>query len=276
MVKRLNVVADSQRPGWSVLVWRGLLQIWNRRFLQQPFLIVKLLNVVHDNQNLWSSVLIWKGLLRIWHQRFLQQPFSCGETSQCYLWQPKPTIIGTDLKGSALKRKPMVSATTIFLWCPRQPKPKIIGTDLKRSASNLKQTVSATTFLLRWDVSMLSMSAKDYDHRYWFERSASKLKPTVSVATIFSWWKVSMLCMTTTAYDNRYWFEEVCFEPGTNGFCSNNSLMVRRLNVVHDSQNVRSSVLIWRHLLRIRNQQFLQRQFDFCVKSQWFPIQPKS
>ena len=115
MVKRFNAVHDSQRPAWSVMMWRGLLQIWNQRLLQQQFLIVKRLNVVHDNQSLWSSVLIWQSLLRICSQRFLQQPCSSGETFQCCAWQAHPMIITTDLKRSASNQKSTVSATTIFL-----------------------------------------------------------------------------------------------------------------------------------------------------------------
>ena len=99
------------------------------------------------------------------------------------------------------------------------------------------------------------------------KRSASDLKPTVSAATNFLWWNVSMSCMTPNANDNRYWFEEVCFEPETNCFCSNHSLMVRCLNVVHDSQNLTSSVLIWKGLLWIWNQLFLQQPFYACETS---------
>ena len=200
------------------------------------------LNVVHESQHLGSSVLIWRDLSRNRNQRFLQQLFSYGETSQ---------------------------------GCPWQPTPRIICTHLKRSVSKLKPTVSASTILLWWNVSMLSMSAKAYHHRYWFERSASNLKPTVSAATIFSWWKVSMLCTTTTAYDSRYWFEEVCFEPETNSFWSNNSLMVRRLDVVHDSQHLKSSVMIWKGLLRIGNQRFLEQPFYVFEASYCCPIHQK-
>ena len=152
-MKRLSVVHDSKNQGSSVLIWRGLLQIWNQRFLHQllsyielsqccpwppkpwmictdlkvcfetgtnvfcnnHFLIVKRLRVVHSSQHLGTSVLIWRSLLQIWNQRFLQQPLSCGDTSQCCPCQPKPGIIGTDLKRSAANLIPTVSATTIFL-----------------------------------------------------------------------------------------------------------------------------------------------------------------
>ena len=169
-------------------------------FCNNHFLIVERLNVVHDSQSLGSSVLIWRGLLQIWNQRFLQQPFSYGETSQCCSWHPKPRIIRTDLKRSASNLKPTVYATTIFwlwnvsalswaakAWYPRYwfeevcfesetngfcnnhflilkrlsvvqdcQKPAIIGTDLKRSASNLKSKISATTIFLLWNVSVFS------------------------------------------------------------------------------------------------------------------------
>ena len=107
------------------------------------------------------------------------------------------------------------------------------------------------------------------------KKFASNLKPTVSAATVFLWWNVSMLWMTTKAYDNRYWFEEVCFEPETNGFCSNHSLMVRHLDVVHDSQNLRSSVLISSGLLRIRNQRYSATTFYVCDASQCCPLHQK-
>ena len=77
------------------------------------FLKEKHVNVVHDTKSLWSSVLIWRGLLLIWNLQYLQQPFSYGEASQCFPWHPKPRIIGTDLKRSASNLKPTVSATTI-------------------------------------------------------------------------------------------------------------------------------------------------------------------
>ena len=211
-------------------------------FCSNLFLVVIHLNVVHESQHLGSSVRIRRDLSRNRNLRFLQQLYSYGETSQC---------------------------------CPWQPTPWMICNDLKRSASNLKPTVSATTIFWFWNVSMLSMSAKAYDHRYWFERSASNLKPTVSAATIFSLWKVSMLCMTTTAYDNRYWFEEVCFEPEANGFWSSNSLMVRRLDVVHDGQHLKSSVMIWRGLLRIGNLRFLEQPFYVFEASHCCPIHQK-
>ena len=64
-------------------------------------LTVKRLSVVHDSKNLGTSALISRGLLRIRNQQYLQQPFSCGETSRCRPRQPKPRIIGDDLKRSA-------------------------------------------------------------------------------------------------------------------------------------------------------------------------------
>ena len=129
-------------------------------------LMVRRLNAVTDNQNLRSSVLIWKGLLRIRNQRFLKQPSHFCETSQC---------------------------------CPLQPKPMMIGTDLKRSASNLKATVSATTIFWLWNVSMLFMTAKTYEHRYWFKYVCSKTSTNGFCRNRVVLWNVSMLSMTTKA-----------------------------------------------------------------------------
>ena len=70
------------------------------------------------------------------------------------------------------------------------------------------------------------------------KRSASNLQATVYAATIFLRWTFSMLCMTAKSYHNLYLFEKVCFKSETNGFCSNHSLMVKRVNVVHDSRNL--------------------------------------
>ena len=47
-----------------------------------------------------------------------------------------------------------------------------------------------------------------------------------------------MLFMTAKAYDDRYWFEEVCFEFETNGFCNNLFLITKRVNAVHDNDNL--------------------------------------
>ena len=110
-------------------------------------IIMKRLNVVHDINSLWSSVPIWKRQLRFWNQGFLQHPFSCGGTFQGCAWQQKLMIIGTDLK-----------------------------------------------------------------------RSVLSVKPTYPAATIFVWWIISMLCMTPKAYEHRYWFEQVFFEPETKIF----------------------------------------------------------
>ena len=84
-------------------------------FCSSLILNVKRLNVVHFNKSLWSSVLIWTNLLRIWNQRILQQQCSCGETSQCCPWRPKPMIIGTKKKFSS-NLKTTVSAATVILW----------------------------------------------------------------------------------------------------------------------------------------------------------------
>ena len=77
--------------------------------------------------------------------------------------------------------------------------------------------------------------------------------------------------MTAKAWDHRYWFEEVCFEWQTNGFYNNHFLIVKRLSVVND---LRTSVLIWRSLLLIWNQQYLQHPFSYGEASrccQWKP-----
>ena len=110
-------------------------------FCNNHFLMDQHLKVVRDNQSKTKSVLIWKGLIGIWHQRLLQQPFSYGEASQC---------------------------------CRRQIKSRMIGTDLKRSPSNLKPLVYARDVFLLWNVSMLSMTPKTEDHRYWFEEISNR------------------------------------------------------------------------------------------------------
>ena len=84
-------------------------------FCRNYFLMVKRLNVVHGKQSPGWSVLIWKGLLRVWNQRFLQQLCSHCETLSCCPWQPEPSSIGADLNRSASDMKPIVSATIVFL-----------------------------------------------------------------------------------------------------------------------------------------------------------------
>ena len=107
------------------------------------------------------------------------------------------------------------------------------------------------------------------------KRSASNLKPAFSATTIFLRWDVSMLCMTTKAYDNRYWFDEVCFESETKGFCINHCFIQKRLSVVHKGKSLGSSVLIWKGLLRVWNQRFLQQPFSHCETSQCCPWRPE-
>ena len=176
-------------------------------------------------------------------RKFPQQPFSYGATSQCCSWYPEP---------------------------------EIIGADLKRSASNRKPTVSATTMSCLRHVSVLSITANAYDDRYWFEEvcfkseinnfctnrsiccetfqfcpwqpkpgiigadlngSASYLKPTFSATTISLLWNVSVLSMATT--------------------------------------NQRSSVLMWKGLLRIWNQRLLPQPFSRGETFQCCEWQPK-
>ena len=131
-------VLSMREKAWDHRYWfeKVCFELETNGVCNNHFLIVKRLNVVHDNQSLRTPGLIWRGLLQIWNQRFLRQPFSYCETSQCD---------------------------------PRHPKPKIIGTDLNRSASHLKPTVSATTIFWLCSVSVLSIIAKAWDHRYWFE-----------------------------------------------------------------------------------------------------------
>ena len=102
-------------------------------------------------------------------------------------------------------------------------------------------------------------------------RSALNIKPTVSAAIALWWWHVSMLTMTTRDCVNRYWFEKVCFKADTNGFCSNPFLIVKLLNAVHGNQTLWSSVLIWRSLLRIWNQRFLQQRCSDAEPCQCCP-----
>ena len=51
--------------------------------------------------------------------------------------------------------------------------------------------------------------------------------------------------------------------------------MAKRLEAAHDSKSLGSSVLIWRHLLRIWNQRDLQQLFSYGETSQCCPWQPK-
>ena len=165
IVKRLSVVNDNQSLGSSVLIWGGLLWIWNQGFCNNHFLIAKHLSVVDDRQSRGSSVLIRRSLLRIWNQRFLQQPFFYGEKSQCFPWPQTSGIICTGLKRSASNLKPTFlqhlfsygETSQCGSW---QPKPWMICTDLKRSASSLKPPVFATLILSLWNVSVLSMTAR--------------------------------------------------------------------------------------------------------------------
>ena len=151
----------------------------------------------------------------------------------------------------------------------------IIGTDLKRSSSNLKQTVSAASDLLWWNISMLLMKAKPKINSTDLKRSALNRKQTFSVATTLFLWNVSVLFITATTYDDRNWFEVVWFESEASGVCDKHFLIVKRLIIVHDSQNPRTSVMIWTGLLQIWNQRFLQQPFSYCETSQCCPWQPK-
>ena len=44
--------------------------------------------------------------------------------------------------------------------------------------------------------------------------------------------------------DLDFFKETISFETGTNDSCSNHFLMAKRVNAVHDSNNIKSSVLI--------------------------------
>ena len=68
---------------------------------------------------------------------------------------------------------------------------------------------------------------------------------------------------------------KVCFESETKGFRGNHFCIVERLNFVHDSQSIEALVLIWRNLLRIWNQRFLQQPFSCGETSQGCQWQPK-
>ena len=104
-VERFNVVYDRQIRDHRYWFEEVRFEIETNGFCNNHFLIVKRLSVVHDSQNLGTPALIWRGLLLIWNQQYLQQPFSNGGTSQCCPWQPKPRIIGTDLKSPASNLK---------------------------------------------------------------------------------------------------------------------------------------------------------------------------
>ena len=173
-------------------------------FCNTSFIIVKRLSVVHDSQSIGTPVLIWRGLLQIWNQRFLLQPFS-------------------------------------FLW----------------------------------NISMLSMRAKAYHNRYWFEEVCFSSETNGIRNNHFWLWDVSMLSVSARNLNHRYWFEEVCFECETNGFCNNHFLIAKRLSVVHDNQNLGTSVLIWQGLLLIWNHRYLQHPFSYGETSRCCPWQPK-
>ena len=79
-----------------------------------------------------------------------------------------------------------------------------------------------------------------------------------------------MLSMTAKAMDDLYWFEEVCFDSETNLFWNNHFLIVKRLNVLHDSQNLETPALILRGLLLIWNQQYLQQPCSYGEASRCF------
>ena len=176
-------------------------------------------------------------------------------------------MIFTDLKRSASNLKPTNSATTIChhetsQCCPWQPEPRNIGADLKRCASNMKPTVSASIVFFWWNISMLSMTTNALEDLYWFKEVCFEHETNVFCSNPFVSWSVSMLSRTIKTYDNLYWFEKVCSESETNGFCSTHILILKRLNVVHDSKSLWSSVMIWKNQLRIWNQRFLQQPFS--------------
>ena len=88
---------------------------------------------------------------------------------------------------------------------------------------------------------------------------ALNLKSTDSAAPIFQWWHVSMLSTTTKRIIIVTDSKRSASNLKPTVFCNDHFLVVKHLNVVHDSQNLGSSVLIWRGLLRIWNQRFLQQ-----------------
>ena len=196
--------------------------------------MVKRLNVVNDNQSLGSSVIIWWSLLLIGNQRFLQQPFHVCETSQCCPLQHETyddrywlAEICFESGTNRFCNNRFVIVKCLNVVHDSQS----IGSSVqiwKRCASNPKSTDSATTIFSWWNVSMLSTTTKPIIIVTESKRSASNLQPTV--------------------------------------FCTDHLLVAKHLNVVHDSKNLGSSVLIWRSLLRIRNQRFLQQLFSYGEK----------
>ena len=193
IVKRLTVVHDSKSLGTPALIWRGLLRIWNKQYLQQPF----------SNGGMTQCCpLIWRNLLRIWNQRSLQQQFSYCDSSQCCLWQPEPRMIGTDLKSSTSTLKLFLQQPFSYgetsQRCPWQQKPRIIGADLKGSAPDLKPTAYAATISYCETYQCCSWQPKPMIICTDLKRSASNLKSTVSATTVFWFWNVSALSTTTT------------------------------------------------------------------------------
>ena len=119
---------------------------------------------------------------------------------------------------------------------------------------------------------MLFMTAKAWDNRYWFEgiwnhRFLQQPFSYCQASECFQW--------RPKDKDHRYWFEEVCFESETTGFCSSHILNARRFNAVHDNNILGSSVLIWRSLLWVWNQCFLQQLFSYGEPCQCCPWRPE-
>ena len=246
-------------------------------FCNNRSLMVKHLNFVHDSQSLRSTVLIWRGLLQIGNQRSPKQQLYVCETSQCFWWQPKPMMIGTDLKWPPSNLKRAVSATTIFLIVKRL--------SLVHNSQNPGTSVLIWRGLLQiWTKRFLQQPFSYCETSQccpWqpkpgiigtgLKGSASNLKPTISATTIVLLSNVSVLSMTANHKDHLYWFEEICFESETTGFCSNHVLNAHRFNAVHDNKILGSSVMIWRGLLRIWNRCVLRQLFSYGEPCQCCP-----
>ena len=211
-------------------------------FCRNRFRIVNRLDVVNDNQSLGSSVIIWWSLLLIGNQRFLQQPFHVCETSQCCPLQHETYDDRYWFAEMCFKSGTNCFCDSRFVIVNRfnvVHDSQSIGASVqirKRCASNLKATDSARPIFRWWSVSMLSTTTKPIIIVTDSKRFASNLKPTV--------------------------------------LCNDRFLVVKHLNVVHDSQNLGSSVLIWRGPLRIWNQRFLQQLFSYGETCQCCPWQP--
>ena len=190
----------------------------------------------------------------------------------------------------------------------------MISTDLKRSASNLKPMVSATTIFLWWNVSMLRMTTKTYDNLHCLNEMCFEPENTT-----FRNNHILAVKRVNIVHDNqsllqsvliwrvllRTWNQRFLHQPfsycetsqccpwqtkpriiGTDLKRATSNLKptasAATISYGKTSQccpwqqtDLRESVLIWKSLLRIWNHRFLQQLFSYCEMSQCCPWQPE-